>query len=514
MAESIATEVTDEFIRTAFERCPSGLIVVDRAGVIRVVNQEVERLLGYSRGELIGQAAEVLVPNSFVANHAKLREQYGQQPTARRMGAGRELSARHKDGHEIPVEIGLSPITTPEGVFILGTIVDVSQRRDLEDRLRQTHKLEAIGNLASGIAHDFNNILLGIVGYSELARDAVAHLPRVAADLNVVIDTAKRGRDLVNRILYFTRKSDPSRVATSFTGPVRDAIQLLRATLPPGVDVHELIDPSTPMVVADGNELHQIAMNLATNAIYAMKELGGVLAVGVAPVSVDAEFAAKHEGMRPGPYARLRIADSGAGIPPDILSRIFEPFFTTKPKGEGTGLGLWVIHQIVGSLAGAIDVESKPGEGTRFDVYVPASAAEVVPVSKPGKAASRTHRILLVEDEERLARLGQRVLESAGFEVTMYTSAVQALDDFRADPARFDLIMTDNTMPQMTGLQFIEKALLARPDIPVLMVSGIGETMSLDELRTHGVTQLLPKPYQAEELRAMARSLLDSRQQP
>jgi hypothetical protein len=409
------------------------------------------------------------------------------------------------------VEIGLSPISTPEGVFILGTIVDVSQRRDLEDRLRQTHKLEAIGNLASGIAHDFNNILLGIVGYTELARDAVAHLPRVAADLNVVIDTAKRGRDLVNRILYFTRKSDPSRLATSFTAPVREAIQLLRATLPAGVQVQESVDPTTPFVVADGNELHQIAMNLATNAVYAMKDHGGVLGVAVAPVLVDDQLAAKHQSLRPGLYARLRVADSGPGIAPDVFARIFEPFFTTKPNGEGTGLGLWVIHQIVNSLAGAIDVESKPGEGTRFDVYVPATSLEVMPVSKPGKAPARTQHILLVEDEERLARLGQRVLESAGFEVTMHTSGVQALDDFRADPNRFDLIVTDNTMPQMTGLQFVEKALLSRPDIPVLMVSGIGETMSINELRTHGVTQLLPKPYRAEELKAIARGLLDQR---
>ena len=283
MARSIPREVTDEFIRTAFERCPSGLIVVDGKGLITVVNQEIERLFGYSREEMVGQPVEILVPSASAGGHAKLRENYAQDPSARPMGVGRELVARHKNGREIPVEIGLSPIKTPEGVFILGTIVDISERRDFEERLRQTHKLEAIGNLASGIAHDFNNILLGIIGYTELAREAVATLPTVTADLDVVIDTARRGRDLVNRILSFTRKSQPLRAPTNLEIPVRDAIQLLRATLPLNIEIREGFDTTSPHVVADGNELHQIAMNLATNAAYAMKEKGGVMEIRVGP---------------------------------------------------------------------------------------------------------------------------------------------------------------------------------------------------------------------------------------
>jgi len=508
MPRAIPREVSDEFIRTAFERCPSGLIVVDRTGLVTAVNQEVERLFGYARAELLGQPVEMLVPPEAAGGHASLRERYGAQPTTRRMGAGRELFGRHKDGRDIPVEIGLSPVETPEGTFILGTIVDVSERRALEDRLRQTHKLEAIGNLASGIAHDFNNILLGIMGYAELAREASAGFPSVVADLDVVVDTARRGRDLVNRILVFTRKSQPSRTPTRFETPVRDAIQLLRATLPPNIQIREGFDPSTPEMLADGNELHQIAMNLATNAAHAMKDHGGVLEVWVSPVTVDALFAAAHPGTRPGLHVRLSVSDTGTGIPAQVLDRIFDPFYTTKAKGEGTGLGLSVIKQIVVSLGGAVDVVSQVGQGTRFDVYVPAAPNRPAEDAKVDTSSPALRQILLVEDEQRLASLGQRILESEGFAVSVHTSSMQALEDFRSNPARYDLLITDNTMPHMTGLELVQQVLAIRPDIPVLMVSGIGESMSAEELKQLGVTRLLSKPYQSSELKAAARELM------
>ncbi len=448
------------------------------------------------------------MPDHFVRGHAKLRGQYTHEPTARRMGAGRELFARHKDGREIPVEIGLSPIATPEGVFILGTIVDVSERRGLEERLRQTHKLEAIGNLASGIAHDFNNILLGIIGYTELAREAVKGLPLVKEDLDVVIDTARRGRDLVNRILFFTRKSQPTRAPTSIEAPVREAIHLLRATLPLNIEIREGFDATTPQVVADGNELHQIAMNLATNAAHAMKNHGGVLEIRVGPVTVDETFVAAHTGMRPGLHVRLRVSDTGTGIPDKMLGSIFEPFFTTKPQGEGTGLGLSVIRQIVLSLGGGIEVASRVGEGTCFDVYLPAAPLNAQVMDGADGVRPQRHRILFVEDEERLAALGRRVLEAVGFDVTAHTSSLQALEEFRSDPCRFDLLVTDNTMPHMTGLELVANVLATRPDLPILMVSGIGESMSAEALKERGVTRLLSKPYESADLQAAAQALV------
>jgi CheY-like chemotaxis protein len=249
-------------------------------------------------------------------------------------------------------------------------------------------------------------------------------------------------------------------------------------------------------------------MNLATNAAYAMKTHGGVLEIRVGPVTVDQAFATAHPGTRPGLYVRLSISDTGVGIPSDVLQRIFEPFYTTKPQGEGTGLGLSVIKQIVLSLGGAIDVASRVGEGTRFDVYLPSAPLNPPRSEQDNTASPKLHRIMLVEDEVRLAVLGQRVLESAGFEVIVHTSSLQALEEFRADPKRYDLLVTDNTMPHMTGLQLVENVLAARPDMPILMVSGIGESMSPEDLKKCGVTKLLSKPYQSADLKAAAQELI------
>jgi len=511
MVPTLPRDTTDDFYRTAFERCPSGLLVVDQAGRITAVNQEVEKLFGYLRAELIGQPVEILVPDQFRAGHAHTRDAYVHKPTDRSMGAGRELSARHKDGREIPVEIGLSPVATPEGRFILGTIVDVSVRRGLEEKLRQTHKLEAIGTLASGIAHDFNNILLGIIGYTELAQAAITDHTGAHADLEVVLDTARRGRDLVSRILSFTRKGSTAHAPTDLKTPVHEAIQLLRATFPANIEIREGFDSDTPKVLADGNELNQIAMNLATNAAYAMKPRGGVLDIRVGPATVDPSFAEAHPGMRAGLYVKLQVSDTGAGIPPEILSRIFDPFFTTKPVGEGTGIGLSLITRIIRSLGGGIDVTSRVGEGTRFAVYLPAAPANAPDAYFTATEETRRHRILLVEDEERLAILGQRVLESAGFHVTAHTSSLQALEEFRARPDHFDLLITDNNMPHLTGLQLVEQVSRTRPALPILMVSGIGETMSTEELKARGVSRLLPKPYQSSDLKAAAQAMVAPR---
>jgi PAS domain S-box-containing protein len=512
VANHNANPMNDEFIRAAFERCPSGLLVVDKAGRIVVVNEEVERLLGYTREQLLGQFVEMLIPGQFASAHAAHRTEYAANPTARRMGAGRELYARHRDGREIPVEVGLSAIESTDGIYILSTVVDVTERRRLEERLRQSHKLEAIGNLASGIAHDFNNILLGIMGYAELVREAVAGNDSLTDDLDVVIDTARRGRDMVNRILSFTRHTEPKRVPTHLAGPLREALQLLGATLPSDIQIRQSCDPSTPLVLADAMELHQIIMNLATNAAHAMRKQGGVLEVRATPITIETGTIPLHPELHPGLYVHLSVSDTGTGIPAEQLPLIFDPFFTTKPSGEGTGLGLSVISRIVRSLGGCIQVNSGVGTGSCFDIYLPSTVAPLASdESDPPEALGRC-RVLLVEDEEHLARLGKRILESIHFNVASYTSSLQAFEAFRSQPDRFDLVITDNTMPHMTGLELVTKIRSVRPDVPIMMVSGIGDSMSLDELHEGGVDRLLSKPYLAAELRAAALELVHLRE--
>jgi PAS domain S-box-containing protein len=509
MSATFPQLASDAFMRMAFERFPTGLIVVDESGKIALVNRAVERQFGYTRDELVGQPVETLVPNDRAAGHAKVRAQYAAIPTSRRMGAGRELLGCHKDGREIPVEIGLTSLSTPEGFFVLATIADVRERLHMEDRQRQPHKLEALGSLASGIANDFNNILLGVMGYTEQARAVVADRPSAVADLDVVLDTIRRGRELVNRILVFARTTDPVRTETDVAKSAREAIRLLRATLPSGIEVREGMDPKTPYVVADDDELRQIVMNLATNAAQAMQARGGVLEIQLAPVTVDKLFIVDHPGMRQGLHAHLRVSDTGTGIHPEDIGHIYEPFYTTKPSGEGSGLGLAVVDQVVQSLGGTIEVRSRVGEGTRFDVYIPSASLRTTPVRAEPRGGFGRRNILLVDDEGSLARLGQRLLESAGFEVTAHTSSLRALESFRANPRHFDLLITDNKMPDMTGLELVDRIMTMRPNLPVLMVSGVGESIPFDVLKMRGVTRVVPKPYDSAVLVDAVREIME-----
>ena len=511
MTNPMSVEMNDSLIRTAFERCPSGLLVVDEQGMIQVVNAEIERLLGYRRDELIGKPVEILLPDRLASGHTEHRHHYNENPSTRAMGAGRELAARHHDGSEISVEIGLSTIETPEGTYVLSTVVDVTERRRLEERLRQTHKLEAVGNLASGIAHDFNNILLGIMGYTELVREGLELDSELIADIDIVLDTARRGRDLVNRILSFTRQSEPNRQVIRIVDPIEDALHLLSATLPANLEIRRNFDPSTPSVLADPMELHQIIMNLATNAAHSMKGSGGVLNIQTGPVTIERALIERHPELRDGLYVRIVVTDTGTGIAPEVIPRIFDPFFTTKPPGEGTGLGLSVIARIVRSLGGCIVVSSHLGEGTSFEVYLPASLHVGAVIEEPlSPSTSQRPCVLLVEDEVHLARLGKRVLESANLQVVMYTSSLLALEAFRATPERFALVVTDNTMPHLIGLELVRRIRDIRPEVPVMMVSGIGDVMSSEQLREQGVRRLLSKPYRSAELRAAALELIQS----
>ncbi len=496
-----------EFALAAFERSPIGMLAIDVNGDIVAVNRELERMLGYETGEILGQRLELLVPARHATEHPNLRRSFALSPTHRRMGAGRHLFARHRNGHEVPVEIGLSPVEVEGESFVLATVVDITERRRFESRLRQTQKLESIGNLASGIAHEFNNVLHGILGYAELVRDSLKDRPDICADIDVIIDSTGRGHDLVNRILLFARKAEPVRKVTRLEPTLNEALQLLRATLPHRVKLRLSLDPSTPEVVVDATELHQIVMNLANNAAHAMGDKGGLIDIQTAPIYVDEKMAAAFPSLRPGMYACMSVIDTGCGIPPDLIERIFEPFFTTKDVGEGTGLGLPMIQQIAKSYGGAIEVHSRVGQGTRFDVYIP--VAQATPVDDAQAPVSNDRRrILYVDDEERLAQLGRRLLESAGFDVVVHTSSVRALADFSAQPERYDLVITDNNMPHMTGLELIESMLKVRPNVPVMMVSGIGETVDSAQLKNRGIRRVLAKPYSFSALRSAVSELL------
>jgi PAS domain S-box-containing protein len=497
-----------DLFRLAFELAPSGMLAVAPDGRVVLANREAERVFGYGPGELVGIAVEQLVPDRLRDGHVAAREGYFRAPGARQMGAGRELHARRRDGSEFPVEIGLNPVRTDDGVSVVVSVVDISQRRAVEralrageERARQTQKLEALGTLAGGIAHDFNNILLGIVGYTELAQRAIDGRPEVQKDLDQVLVAAERGRQLVRRILMFARPPEAARTPLQVERVVREATGLLRASLPSTIAMDVAIDPDVPPVLAEETLVHQVVLNLATNAAHAM-ERGGHLRVALRRFDADAAFVAAHAGAREGRHARLTVIDDGAGMTPEVLEHLFEPFFTTKPVGKGSGLGMSVILGIVRSLHGAIDVDSAPGRGTRIDVYLPASPAlaDAEVAAAPGDAPARTRHALFVEDEPALAAMERRQIESLGYRVTVHTSSVDALAEFRARPDAFDVVITDNTMPHMTGLELARELSRMRPGLPVLMVSGYAEHADPEVLRAHGVMLVLRKPHTAREL--------------
>ena len=508
------TSQNQDLLELAFDLSPAGMLVVDGTGSIRLVNRELERLFGYSREELLGQSVELLLPERLHQVHPTQRAGYLAHPERRSMGAGRDLKGRRKDGTEVAVEIGLNPIRTDAGMLVLGTVVDITERRMIESQLRQAQKMEAVGTLAGGIAHDFNNLLHGIVGHAELVlRDATPESGS-RADVEQILKIAERGRHLVDRILTFSRQREVSRVVIPLERPIREAVELLRASLPREIEIREHLDPATPHVRCDETQIHQIAVNLGTNAAHAMEQ-GGVLEVRLAPFEATEAHAGSRPWLKAGPHAHLRVVDSGAGIPPEVLERVLEPFFTTKPPGKGTGLGLSMIHGIVKSLEGAIEITSRVGEGTRVDIFLPAarSASEGANAQAADAPAAVDPRagwphVLVVEDEQDFAGMLRRQLEAFEYRATVHTSSIEALEDFKARPDTFDVLMTDNSMPRMSGLKLIEEVLKVRPGMPVLLVSGTAAHGDPAGLKALGITHTLRKPHSGREMDAALRTAL------
>lgn len=498
--------------QAAVESSPSGVLMVDGDGVIVLANHEACRTFGYEVVELIGDAIEKLVPSRFGSAHPQYRDRYLTSPESRRMGTGRELFGLRKDGSEVPLEVGLTPINTDEGTFVLASVVDISTRRRMEDQLREAQRLETVGALASGIAHDFNNVLLAILGYSELALEDSRLEGATRSDLRQIITAAERGRQVVERMLEVGRRQQSPPQALRVHEPILEALELLQASTLKSVEIRRHLDETAPAVFCDSTQIHQIVMNLGSNAGRAMEPSGGVLDVSLVPHHVDASTSSG-PALQPGMYARLTVSDNGHGMAPEVAARIYEPFYSSRPGGEGTGLGMWLVKELVDGMRGVIELVSEPGRGTRFDIYFPAAQQpmEAGVVDDVDMRSGAPH-VMFVEDEAPLAELGRRRLERAGFRVSAYTSSVQALERFRMKPEAVDLLVTDNTMPRMSGLELAEQVVRVRPELPVLMVSGLAK-MRVEDVPGF-VTRVLAKPHSGEELVQAVSDLLPSSDPP
>ena len=434
-----------------------------------------------------------------------------------------ECLALDMEGCEVWYHTTFVPARSDEGriEYIIASSVDITERKQAEDKqkqleeqLHQAQKMETLGTLAGGIAHDFNNILQAIRGYADMSMDEVPRKSQAHADLQEVMKATNRGKKIVQKILAFSRREAHEPRPLRIHPIVREALNLLRATLPTTIDLRQELKRECGTVLGDSGQIHQVVTNLCTNSFQAMGKNGGVLMVSLKKLVSDDEFLQSHPKLNEQEYVQLTVSDTGEGMDQTTMARIFEPFFTTKNRGEGTGLGLSVVHGIVTSHKGDIIVESEPGQGTTFRVYFPVieSAAEKARKSD-GKIAGGHERVLLVDDDRVVISVIKRLLDRSGYDVTTRSGGVESLETFRAHPDDFDLVITDQTMPKMTGMKLAGELLNIRPDLPIILISGFGDEVTEKSARARGIKEFILKPVSREDLSKAVRRVIDEKQE-
>jgi len=424
------------------------------------------------------------------------------------------------DGQVIEVE-SIGTAFEHEGKILIQTVVqDISERKraeeekaQLEIQLMQAQKMQAIGTLAGGIAHDFNNILAAMTGYTELAMADLAEEDPARQSLDQVLQAGLRAKNLIRQILSFSRQAKPEKKPVQLSAVVRESLKLLRASLPATIEIRQATGEGSGLVLGDLTQIYQLIMNLGTNAAQAMSQKGGLLEIRVERVDLDEEAAGRFADLRPGVYQRLEVSDTGVGMDQATLGRIFEPFFTTKGPGVGTGMGLAVVHGIIKGHGGAITVSSQPGRGSTFEIYLPSMEEQlpITEIAEDGPLPMGRESVLFVDDEAALADIGRQVLERLGYRVTTRTSSLEALGLFKAQPDRFDLVVTDQTMPHLTGVELAREMLKMRPDLPIILCTGFSEQISAEKARAMGIRRFVMKPLVIREVAAVIRSALDEK---
>ena len=413
-----------------------------------------------------------------------------------------ETVHRRKDGTDIPVEIDGILLELQGGSYSVSFVKDISERKEaekqrvkMEARMRETQKMESLGTLAGGIAHDFNNILGAILGYAEMAQYECPADSRLEYYATQITKAGYRAKELVQQILLFSRQGSSEKGPIDVGRVVDEALKLIKASLPANIEILANISHDLAPIFANEIHIHQIVMNLCTNAYYAMKSFGGTLNVSLTAVAIQDHDIKTFSEIQPGNYLKLSISDTGCGIPSDIINRIFDPYFTTKPIGEGTGLGLSTIHGIVKDHSGSIKVYSEVGIGTTFHIFLPtAEATAEITVEKLEQLPMGSGCILFVDDEESLLDIGRDLLSRLGYQVETRASALDALEAFQVDPQKFDLVISDITMPKMTGDEIARQIKAIRPEIPIILCSGFSDRINPQTMETIGISALLMKP--------------------
>jgi PAS domain S-box-containing protein len=490
----------------AIESSPSGVLVIDGSGTITLVNASLERLFGYRRAELLGQSVEILIPEELRGAHGMHRAGFYANPVARPMGTGLDLVGRRKDGSKFPIEIELNPIRSRRSVIVMATIHDITERL----QLRQAQKMEAIGQLAGGVAHDFNNLLLVILVYVEMLRDESGPDDPRLQEIEEIIRTIERAQVMTRQLLAFSRKQPVQPVALDPGEVVANVHALLRRVLPSSIEIVTVVAEDAWPVFADRGQIEQVIMNLAVNARDAMPE-GGRFGIEVRNVRIDH----LDQGVSPGDYVEMSLADTGRGIKQEDIDRIFEPFYTTKGRGRGTGLGLATAYGIVAQAGGNISVRSELDQGTTFTVLLPRShlaPAATAPAASVAHSRGR-ETILVVEDDRSAMHATATALQRGGYQVMMAANGEEASRLLQNRAGEVDLVLSDVVMPQLGGPELAARLADLYPKLPVVFMTGY----SKDPILSHGSENrianrpVILKPFRGNDLLAFVRDALDKK---
>ncbi|MBL7177779.1 MAG: response regulator [Desulfobacteraceae bacterium] len=499
---------SEERYRTAIEHSNDGVAIIESDRYL-YVNQKFVEIFCYDRPEeIVGKPISMVVhpdDREWVSKFAVLRQKG--EPVPSRY----EFKGIRRDGKEVSIEVSATTITFRDKTVALAYLRDVTEKRCLEIQLQRAQKMEALGTLSGGIAHDFNNILSAIIGFTEIASFQLPEGNKARDNLKKALKASERAKDLIAQILSFSRQSEQKLRPTQIVPIIRDTIKLLRASLQTTIEIRHHIGRNAGIVEADPIQIHQILMNLCTNAHYAMREKGGVLVIYLIPVELSTDDVAAYPDLKPGSYLKLSVSDTGCGIDRSIMERIFDPYFTTKEKGAGTGLGLFVVHGIVKSHGGTVTVESEPGKGTTFHIYLPKmehAKGEAEIEFCLDRIPTGHERILFIDDEQALAEIGKEILEHLGYEVVTKTSSIEALGSFREQPDLFDLVITDMTMPHMTGENLAKEIMKIRPDIPIILCTGFSEHITDKKAKELGIREFAMKPFAIHDLAKTIRKVL------
>lgn len=484
---------------------------VDENNIYIYSSPGVTSLLGYSPEEILGKSVFDLMSSPEKENVAneffKSKNKYEPFTNLQNMN-------RHKDGHLVTIESSGSPVFNSNGEFkgYRGIDRDISDRKKLEDELRQAHKMESIGIMAGGIAHDFNNILGIIVGNAELALDSLPDWNPSYNNLKEIKTASLRAKDIVRQLLSFSRKTEQIQKPLDIKEVIKESIKLIRSSIPSSIKIHEEIPEKNDIILADATQIHQILINLCTNASYTMLDDGGLLEIILRSKIINEKSEERYKGLSPGNYIELIVKDSGSGIDPKICDKIFDPYFTTKAVGKGTGMGLAVVHGIVKNHQGKIYVDSELGKGTTFRIVFPTiteQPQQTIETTNKKLNPSGNETILFVDDEEALVEMAKKILEKLGYSIQISTNPIKALAIFEADPTLFDLVISDMTMPQMSGVKLSEKLREIQADIPIIICTGHSSLIDEGKAKNIGISAYAMKPITMSEIAKLIRTVLD-----